>query len=871
MKKILLLSILFISSLVFTTPQMEGYDLTQIGSITISTESCGRCIYYSDGSKGTQGNAAHLPCCEEVKDSISILRDSSNPNEWTRYVMEAKKLDGGACSFPTHAPWSGNMWFEGSSGGMMIGPTYWSENEVYELSGDYILAPLSVPNQNGVLEFNFESQDCILDGIYEPRQLTVTLYKAKEAALQPQTCPQECPPGYTQTSPPHCECIENACQNTCRPDEFQHEYPDCSCEELPKQKLTALGGKIFYRDFTWDSFATSAFGFYGVVARPLSKVHTTLKIGSNTYDVYANETGEYLFTFNPPLEFENSLNAKLYVTLEDNQSFFYVGEGTRPEVIDGETYYRGDPFTFEKEFAISFEDEFGAFEQDFEFDAKKKWMRESARIYYNTLQSLDYSQKELKLQIKASQPMPLAVLIAPGGDYAFQTTKYGITIGDDCAAFRYPDSPSNREWHEFGHFVQDAAFDKFPSMAGDENHGSYQNPTSTDSTIEGWAETFSCLVNKYHGSTRPYLYPVSKSVYNVEANYKIVGRATQLRDPSEELMAASLMWDLIDEQNAIDEDYISMGEKGFWDFYRANYTFSDGSDGNIYNLADLYDALNSQSGYNLKKDNDSDGINNLDQLFIAHGVYQDRNKNSKYDAGEIIGTTLNSTNGVRRKLHELKGTNLELNIYDESGSKVQKALVGVDIFFEPPYNIYDYSYMTVVESDGKINLAMPDPDYEATAVIGASAPQHFSDEQYTITNQDYWEKVAISNDVFDTHDFHLTKLNDGECIFDYDCQKDMGCFDGACQPAVYLCQDYYDCPAGMVCENNQCAYLQCLYDYDCPQNSICENNVCVAQDITSPDDELCAGIFVLPLILIGIPLAFFTSIRRILLNMANPT
>jgi len=48
--------------------------------------------------------------------------------------------------------------------------------------------------------------------------------------------------------------------------------------------------------------------------------------------------------------------------------------------------------------------------------------------------------------------------------------------------------PDNREWHEFGHHVMADMFgNRMPQRTG-ANHGGYDNPTTTDSWNEGFAE-----------------------------------------------------------------------------------------------------------------------------------------------------------------------------------------------------------------------------------------------------------------------------------------------------------------------------------------------------------------------------------------------
>ena len=151
--------------------------------------------------------------------------------------------------------------------------------------------------------------------------------------------------------------------------------------------------------------------------------------------------------------------------------------------------------------------------------------------------------------------------------------------------------------------------------------------------------------------------------------------------------------------------------------------------------------------------------------------------------------------------------------------------MSVLVEFEPPYDIYNYAYMTHVPLDvDKVNIMMPQADYDATAYIGASSPGYFSAEKdiVSLDNKEYWELVGKSDDVFAKIDLKMQKLNVGECMFDYDCPEMMACFEGVCEDVVIMCESYIDCPEEYLCIEGECVQaLECIDDIDCGDFEYC--------------------------------------------------
>jgi hypothetical protein len=130
------------------------------------------------------------------------------------------------------------------------------------------------------------------------------------------------------------------------------------------------------------------------------------------------------------------------------------------------------------------------------------------------------------LDLDLDYGLPLSILAwcndpalgCDGSDFAFfvGTTSNGLQVkpkpyiafGESTSTLLDLGWPDNREYHEFGHFVQAALFDDaIPDHDGNRNHAGYANPSSSDAWTEGFAEFWSVMVSKYiEQRPRPYIY-----------------------------------------------------------------------------------------------------------------------------------------------------------------------------------------------------------------------------------------------------------------------------------------------------------------------------------------------------------------------------
>ena len=113
--------------------------------------------------------------------------------------------------------------------------------------------------------------------------------------------------------------------------------------------------------------------------------------------------------------------------------------------------------------------------------------------------------------------------------------------------------PDNREYHEYGHyFLSMQAGDNFELPPGDKNHGGYyENSSTRDSFVEGFAEFYSMMVSRHiDGDDNAEMYTIGAD-YDLETD-RLPWEAAGWW---EEFTIAGLLLDLVDD----DADYAGRG------------------------------------------------------------------------------------------------------------------------------------------------------------------------------------------------------------------------------------------------------------------------------------------------------------------------
>ena len=87
---------------------------------------------------------------------------------------------------------------------------------------------------------------------------------------------------------------------------------------------------------------------------------------------------------------------------------------------------------------------------------------------------------------------------------------------------------------------------------------------------------------------------------------------------------------------AQDDDPVDLALDDIWRAIADFTSTKPESHGRLFDVEDLHAAMKKSFG---GKDADGNGIEDIDQLFIAHGLFQDANGNRRWDEGEIVGQT----------------------------------------------------------------------------------------------------------------------------------------------------------------------------------------------------------------------------------------
>jgi hypothetical protein len=201
-------------------------------------------------------------------------------------------------------------------------------------------------------------------------------------------------------------------------------------------------------------------------------------------------------------------------------------------------------------------------------------------------------------------------------------------------------------------------------------------------------------------------------------------------------------------------DYMELATQDLWTILTADASQIDPSPaaGNfpyIFDVKQLYEVLvRNRVGEDLTYN----GITALDELFVAHGFFADtKPQNFTYDIGESLGLTSNlafkcgnanfPARDIRRSPPPLVNSYLGVSVQDaQTGQAVEANDYEVTVRFDPPYELYNYSYIAPLSAPGQLYIEPPDSQYDATISVlpvGDGAPP--STQPVEFTTAQYWE------------------------------------------------------------------------------------------------------------------------------------
>ena len=239
----------------------------------------------------------------------------------------------------------------------------------------------------------------------------------------------------------------------------------------------------------------------------------------------------------------------------------------------------------------------------------------------------------------------------------------GVLIGDSASAPTDGGKPDNREWHELGHYwMYEMYGDGFPvewlidtaacpetvppalPRDGNGNHCGYGNWSTADSYVEGFAEFTSMLTSEHFGDLDAFLYLVDGANENLETDFEVWGDVLfnpnflSLTPDDEEFAVAGVLWDLHDAHGT------EVKPRGTFSSQIGLEDLLTRTDDSIFQRIlnqrpGTLPALH-QSFAVGSVDSDGDGFSNVDEIFLAHAVYDDVTvRNGVHDAGETVGLT----------------------------------------------------------------------------------------------------------------------------------------------------------------------------------------------------------------------------------------
>jgi hypothetical protein len=341
----------------------------------------------------------------------------------------------------------------------------------------------------------------------------------------------------------------------------------------------------------------------------------------------------------------------------------------------------------------------------------------------------------------AIRPLVVNAYAPQGRGVYYEPTRSAIVIDDRNSDYDNGNRPMNREWHETFHaLMQDTIGIPSTACTPSSNHGGWANCSTSDSWSEGWAEFWTTVLWEQLGGEHPELYRLGfnnvRGSVSLEDNWDVWDRAcNQPWCPSrEEFAVASLLRDLYDPILPTEDDYVTVPLSQLWNIMSTTSIVSPRRD-----LKDLYDALVAAGIGQSKSINRVCSLNDLQQIFVLHGVYYDTSHDRHYDCGEEIGRAADIGRSNRRDA-PLVDAYLST---DFLGLPPDAAVVmTVTTTFEGA-SYLDYSYSVELTQTGNSLLYLEPPPTRTLAIISmwAQSGEYHSSNPLTMTNAAYWDMV----------------------------------------------------------------------------------------------------------------------------------
>ena len=495
---------------------------------------------------------------------------------------------------------------------------------------------------------------------------------------------------------------------------------------------------------------------------PLKNVKVTLQLPYSNFTGFTNKSGSYSF-FSPfdPTGTISPLNANVRIDLKDEQKLISVfdWEGDSSNV----TNFRTSSFPINAPRIIK------------NINAKRPLDLDPAGhnangidrlddlsfIYFHIKEAADLFNENLGFKFNFSMPVefygyrpgggPLFYCPQNMGDCSFNSLITKINSPVARTAFNAGGIP-DMHIHEFGHHVMADSLiggDNAPPPSGPGfvgNHQGINNGLSSDSWDEGFA-SFVPLITKDIKLNDPnpsfLMTKGAPAGTDMEWNFQVTNGMS-----GEESAVTGILWDLYDGINnevggGVDNDSIQITINQIWNTLNSN----GGPGGNRNTLYDVYRAFNGSGIPILLQDADADGINNLDEIFVSHEVYNDLNNNSRYNVGEPVGLT--SWNLARPNRHEVpieEGAYIYLIVVNITNQNITNYTLNIKEINEPSHSSSNREYSLLISSEtlvnGSIPFTMPPTDRFTEAFISVYKKGFKPSKAIKINNTYYWDLLS---------------------------------------------------------------------------------------------------------------------------------
>lgn len=216
------------------------------------------------------------------------------------------------------------------------------------------------------------------------------------------------------------------------------------------------------------------------------------------------------------------------------------------------------------------------------------------------------------------------------------------------------------------------------------------------------------------------------------------------------MVPAGLMWDDVtvvafegrpgDVGN--DDDPVDLTLQQVWDTIVSFLSIQPESNGYLFDVADLYDAFSAGFG---GADVDGNGMDDIDQVFVAHGFYADTDGDRSYRS-ETPGRTDHPARRSwaamlpRRDVEPPPST---LMTVDTGGIP---AALAVQITFPAPYADQGYGYIAESDGESRYRVTVPPEGYGATVTLAVLADGYEPALLSTIEVDAFWGEVEEAGD-----------------------------------------------------------------------------------------------------------------------------